>query len=76
MALTYEQAERVLRAAMAKAQEMGVTMGVSVTDEKGHPVATGRMNGAGAVTAEVSLGKAIVSAQYGLPSAVISRSKS
>ena len=71
MPLTYEQAEQVLKAAMANAQENGWRMGVSVVDERGHALATGRMTGAGGATAEVSLGKAIVSAHYGANSAVI-----
>ena len=72
MPLTYEQAERTLRAAMAKAQEMGLRMGISVVDDKGNLVAMGRMTGAGGGTADISLGKAKVAAAYGVASKVIS----
>ncbi len=70
MPLSYEQAERVLRAAMAKSDEMGWKMAIAVTDAEGHVVALARM-GARGTTGEVALGKAMVSAIYGASSQVI-----
>ncbi len=71
MALTYEQAERALQGAMAKARELEANMTFAVVDARGLPVALGRMTGAGALTSDVAAGKARVSAYYGAPSGAI-----
>ena len=67
MALSYEQAQKVIAGAAAKADEMGMKMAIAVTDEEGHVVALARMGGRGP-TGEVALGKAMVSAIFGAPS--------
>jgi uncharacterized protein GlcG (DUF336 family) len=71
MALTYEQANAALQAAIAKAQEVGITLGISVVDAGGQLMAMARMTGANGATADVSAGKARVSAMYGVPSAAM-----
>ena len=72
MALSYEQTEKVLQAAMAKAGEMSRNLSFAVVDEKGFPIALARMQGAGAATADFALGKARTSALFGGTSGVIS----
>jgi uncharacterized protein GlcG (DUF336 family) len=65
MGLTYEQAERALKAAIAKANEMKIAVAIAVVDEKGGPLALGRMDGARSFTGEVAIGKAKASAIFG-----------
>lgn len=65
MALSYEQAMKALDAALAKAAEMGIAVAVAVVDEKGFPVALGRMDGARYFTSETATGKAKASALFG-----------
>lgn len=65
MSLSYEQAERALQAALAKAKEMNITVSVAVVDDKGFPVALARMSGARAFTSDVAVGKAKASALFG-----------
>ncbi len=48
--VTYAAAAEVLRAALAKAQELGVNAGVVVTDARGEIVTAGKTEGAGAKT--------------------------
>ena len=71
MGLNYEQASKALDAAIEKAQEMNITLGISVVDAGGQLMAMARMTGANGATADVSAGKARVSAMYGVPSATM-----
>ena len=50
-ALTYEQAQNVLHAALRKAEEIGVPSSVAVVDEGRELVAFARQTGAGATQA-------------------------
>lgn len=75
MALTYEQAERVLQASMAKAEELGVRVSIAVTDDMGELVALCRMTGARRATPDVAAGKARVSALMGGTSADVAGSQ-
>jgi uncharacterized protein GlcG (DUF336 family) len=68
MSLTFEQAERAIKAAVARAGEMGIALAVAVVDDKGGPVALARMDGARYFTGEVAIGKAKASALFGNPS--------
>lgn len=69
MALSYERAERVLHAAMAKADEMGLGVSICVMDDYTHPVALGRMTKARrGTTSWACLGKTMVAAIWGRPS--------
>jgi uncharacterized protein GlcG (DUF336 family) len=65
MPLSLEQAERAVRAAIAKAKEMGITVTVAVVDDKGGPVALARMDGDRYFTGEVAIGKAKAAALFG-----------
>ena len=65
MALTYEQAEKALQAAMAKSRDLDAKMAFAVMDTGGRPIAIARMTGAGVQTSIVAQGKARVSATFG-----------
>jgi glc operon protein GlcG len=67
-ALNYSVAQAALSAAIEKAREMNITVAVAVVDDKGAPVALGRMDGARYFTSEVAMGKAKASAMFGRPS--------
>jgi uncharacterized protein GlcG (DUF336 family) len=67
-ALNYAAAQAALAAALEKAREMNITVAVAVVDDKGAPVALGRMDGARYFTSEVATGKAKASAMFGRPS--------
>ena len=65
--LTSEGAMKILNAAMAKADEMGVPQCISVVDAGGHLLAFSRMDGAFVLSIDSSLMKAMTSASYGEP---------
>jgi uncharacterized protein GlcG (DUF336 family) len=71
MAITLSEAERVLQAAKAHAQELGIRVSICVVDPRGDLVAAVRMDGARWTTPEIAWGKAITSAMYGVPSATL-----
>ncbi len=62
--LTLAMAEKAVRAAHAKAKELGVSMGVTVVDEAGRVVMSARGDGAGFFTMDTSRAKAATSASY------------
>ena len=63
MALTLTEANRMVQAAIAKAEELNVKLSVAVCDAGGNLVAFNRMQGASAVSATVAQGKAAASAR-------------
>jgi uncharacterized protein GlcG (DUF336 family) len=67
--LTTADIQRVLNAAIAKAQEIGVPMGISVVDEGGNLVAFVKMDGAFIHTNHTSFSKAYTAASIRKPSA-------
>ena len=71
MALTYERAERIIKASIAKAEEMNTKMAFAIMDQFGRPVAVAKMTGSGPLTSIVAQGKARVSANWGDKSGVI-----
>ncbi len=66
--LTLEEANRILRGALAKAQELNIKISASVCDAGGRPVAFQRMDNAIWASAYASQGKAVASAAFGRPS--------
>jgi len=68
MALTLEEANRIIAGAIDKAREIGVGMNVAVCDAGGRLVAFQRMDNATWAGAYGSQGKAIASAAFGRPS--------
>ncbi len=71
MALTLTEANRMVQAAVAKAQELNVKISVAVCDIGGNLVALNRMDGASAVSATVAQGKAAASAGFGRASGTL-----
>ncbi len=67
-ALNLEEAERILAAAKAKVQEMGVRLSVSVVDPRGDLIAMFRTDGASWRTPLISRGKAVAAACFGMSS--------
>ena len=65
--LTLEVAEKAARAAQAKAKELGTPMTVTVVDESGRLVYTGRGDGAGFFSVNTSRAKATAAANWRKP---------
>jgi glc operon protein GlcG len=65
--LSYQGAEKMLAAAIAKATEMKVPQCISIVDTGGHLLAFARMDGAFAMSMQTSLMKAKTAAAYGEP---------
>ena len=68
MALTLDEANRIIQGAIAKAKEMNIQISAAVCDAGGRLVALNRMDGAIWASAYGSQGKAIASAAFGRPS--------
>ena len=68
MALTLAEANRIVRATIAKAEEFNIKISVSVCDAGGRLLAFSRMDGAAWAGVYGSQGKAIASAGTGRPS--------
>ena len=66
--LNLEEAERILAAAKAKVQEMGVKLSVSVVDPRGDLIAMFRTDGASWRTPLISRGKAVAASCFGVSS--------
>jgi uncharacterized protein GlcG (DUF336 family) len=71
MALTLEEANRMVQAAIAKAAAINVKLRVAVCDAGGSLVAFNRMQGAIPISATVAQGKAAASAGFGRPSGAL-----
>lgn len=65
--LSFEGAQKMLAAAIAKATEMKVPQCISIVDTGGHLLAFARMDGAFAMSLATSLMKAKTAASYGEP---------
>jgi len=68
MSIRLAEANRAIRAALAKAQSLDLSVSVTVCDADGRLVAFQRMDGAIAEADRASIGKAIASARSGRPS--------
>ena len=68
MSLSLEEANRILRGALAKAQELNIKISAAVCDAGGRLVAFQRMDNAIWASAYASQGKAVASAAFGRPS--------
>ena len=71
MTLTLAQANKIVAAAIAKAQQLNIIVNVAVCDNQGHLIAFNRMDGAYAEGDRFAIGKAVASAGTGLPSGEI-----
>ncbi len=68
MAMTLQEANRIIEGAIAKARELNIRISVAVCDAGGRLVAFQRMDNAIWASAYGSQGKAIASAAFGRPS--------
>jgi glc operon protein GlcG len=68
MALTLEDANRVIEGAIAKARELNIGVSIAVCDAGGRLVSFQRMNNTTWASVYGSQGKAIASAAFGRPS--------
>ncbi len=71
MALTLAEANRMVQAAIGKADELNVKVSIAVCDAGGSLLAFNRMEGASAVSATVAQGKAAASAGFGRASGTL-----
>lgn len=67
--LSLADARRIIDGAMAKMDDMGIKLSVSVVDGRGDLIAMARADGASWRTPYISQGKAVASATWGLSSA-------
>ena len=71
MPITLAEANRMVQAAIAKADELNVKVSIAVCDAGGSLLAFNRMEGASPVSAAVSQGKAAASAGFGRASGTL-----
>ncbi len=71
LSIDIDEAERVIAAAAAQAQAMGVPQNIAIVDAAGHLVAFRRMDGAKFVSIEIALAKAMTAAGARKPTADI-----
>ena len=68
MGLTLEEANRIPRGTLAKAQELSIKISAAICDPGGRPIALQRMDNTMWASAYAAQGKAVVSAAFGRPS--------
>jgi len=68
MALTLDEANRIVRATIAKAQELNIRISAAVCDSGGRLIAFQRMDNAIWASVYGAQGKAVASAAFGRPS--------
>ncbi|NQW22160.1 MAG: heme-binding protein [SAR202 cluster bacterium] len=71
MALTLNDANRMVQAAIAEAEKINIKLSVAVVDAGGHLLAFNRMEGAIFISAVAAQGKAIGSVGFGRDSSAI-----
>ena len=68
MAITLEEANRIIEGALAQAAEFNIKISAAVCDAGGRPIAVQRMDGAIWASSYGCQGKAVASAAFGRPS--------
>jgi uncharacterized protein GlcG (DUF336 family) len=74
MAIALADAGRIINTAVGKATEMGIRVSVVVVNEEGRIISLSRMDGAGFLTPDIALGKAVAAAAFKRSSADIQAS--
>lgn len=74
MAIKLGDARKIIDAALTKARDMGVNVSIVVVNEEGHLISLCRMDGAGFLTPDIALGKAVAAAAFKRSSAEIQAS--
>lgn len=67
--LTLAAAQKIIDAAQKQATAMNLRVSIAVVDGRGDLIAVGRMSGANPATPDTAIGKAMMSAMFGQPSA-------
>ncbi|MGQ4808243.1 hypothetical protein NKDENANG_01621 [Candidatus Entotheonellaceae bacterium PAL068K] len=71
MALSLQEANRIVQGALDKAQETGIRISAAVCDAGGRLIAFNRMDGAIWASCYGCIGKAVASAAFGRPSGAL-----
>ena len=71
MALTLDEANRMVQAGINKAKEMNINLSIAVCDAGGHLLAFNRMEGAIWMSATVAQGKVVAATGFGRDSGAI-----
>lgn len=66
--ITQEASDKLIAAATARAEEMGVPMCISIVDESGNLKAFRRMDGAALLSVDIATNKAYTAISFGMPS--------
>jgi uncharacterized protein GlcG (DUF336 family) len=66
--ITQEASDKLIAAATAKAEEMGVPMCISIVDESGNLKSFRRMDGAPLLSVDIATNKAYTAVSFGMPS--------
>lgn len=74
MSVTLSDAGRIINTAVEKAKGMGVRVSIVVVNAEGNIISLSRMDGAGFLTPDIALGKAIASAAFKRSSADVQAS--
>jgi len=69
--LTLADAVKLIAAAQAEAGAKNLRLTIAVVNQRGDVIAVGRMDGANPGTVDTAIGKAMVSAMFGQPSAAL-----
>ena len=72
--MTLDDARKIVDAGLAKAKGMGVKVSIVVVNEEGHIISLVRMDGAGFLTPDIAVGKAVAAAAFKRSSAEIQKS--
>lgn len=67
LSITQSASDRLIEAATAKAQEIGVPMAISIVDESGALKGFRRMDGAPLLSVDIATNKAYTAVSFGIP---------
>lgn len=65
--LSYEAAQRLIKGAIKKAEELSIAVNIAVVDDGGHLISFARMDGAALLSVDIAKNKAYTSAAFGIP---------
>jgi len=71
--LTFAEAQEILAAGLAKAEQIGQPMNIAVVDAGGHLLAFGRQDGAIRASIDISQRKALTSILMNMPTAALAK---
>jgi glc operon protein GlcG len=74
MAIILDNAKKIMEAGLAKAKAMGVNVSIVVVNGEGNVLLLARIDGAGFLTPDIALGKAVAAAAFRRSSAEVQKS--